>query len=282
MAPSRRTRRGGGSCPSNRWYGWLALLAVLLVASVARADSRTEFLIAHLRADDFRVRTNAALALGATNNDSVVGPLCDAINDSSDVVRQAVAAALKRLARSSALGCLRAREGVETNSSVKVQIQRAIEAIEGGGDPGGGHTVANARYYVALSNVSNNTGRSQSDVERIVLSAIRSKLSSMGGYQLAPAGESPDAARAAMSRRGLKGFDLSILVDRFDYTDGNLRVRVKVTVFTYPGKDLRGEVPAGITQSGVRPGDHAAEENLMGMAAGRAAELFAQNAGDFR
>ncbi len=52
---------------------------------------------------------------------------------------------------------------------------------------------------------------------------------------------------------------------------------MKVAVFTYPGKDLRGEVPAGLTQTGVSPGDKAAEDNLLQMAAARAVELFAQN-----
>jgi hypothetical protein len=80
-----------------------------------------------------------------------------------------------------------------------------------------------------------------------------------------------------MSKRKLKGYYLAVRVEKFDYDGGNLRVRVKVAVFSYPGKDLRGEVPAGLTQTGVRPGDKGAEDNLMQMAAGRAVELFAQN-----
>jgi hypothetical protein len=54
-------------------------------------------------------------------------------------------------------------------------------------------------------------------------------------------------------------------------------VRVKCAVFSYPGTDLRGEVPAGVTQRGVSPGDKSAEENLMQMAANKAVELFVQN-----
>jgi hypothetical protein len=258
--------------------GWLIVLSAILVTRGGLADGRTAFLIDHLKADDFRVRAQAALALGAADDDAVVSPLCDTINDQSDVVRQAVAAALKRLGRTSALGCLRNRAGVESNSSVKQQISRAIEAIEASGG-GGGQTrvVPNAKFYVALSPLTNNTGRSQADVERVVMGAIRSKLDSLGAYQIAPPSESPDDARATIAKRKLKAYYLSILVEKFDYSDGNLRVRVKVAVFTYPSKDLRGEVPAGLTQTGVRPGDHAAEENLMSMAAGRAVELFAQN-----
>jgi hypothetical protein len=106
---------------------------------------------------------------------------------------------------------------------------------------------------------------------------LRDKLGELGGYQIAPENESADQARASINKRKLKGFYLTVRVEKFDYSDGNLRVRVKVAVFTYPGKDLRGEVPSGLTQTGVSPGDKGAEDNLLKMAAARAVELFAQN-----
>jgi hypothetical protein len=271
----------------------LAVALVLLTSVIAAADGRVDFLAERLRyppaagqPDDFRVRTNAALALGATNDDAAVPPLCRGLDDPSEVVRQAVAVGLKRLARSSALDCLRRRAAVESHSSVKLQIQRAIEAIEsagggggGGGNGGGGDAsyVAGAKYYVSISLVANKTDRAEGDVDRIVRGAVASKLAQLGGYQLAPSGESVAAAKAAMAKRQLKGFFLAVSVDPFDYSDGSLRVRLKIAVFSYPGRDLRGEVPAGATFPGERPGDHGAEDQMLGVVAGRAAELFAQN-----
>jgi hypothetical protein len=272
----------------------LAVAMVLLTTSViAAADGRIDFLADRLRyppaagqPDDFRVRTNAALALGATNDDGAVPPLCRGLDDPSEVVRQAVAVGLKRLARSSSLDCLRRRASVESNSSVKLQIQRAIEAIEAaggggrGGSAGGGGDapfVAGAKYYVSISPVANKTDRPQADVDRIVRGAVASKLAQFGEYQLAPAGESSAAAKAVLAKRQLKGFYLAVSLDPLDYSDGSLRVRVRIAVFSYPSRDLRGEVPAGATLQGARPGDHGAEDQLMGVVAGRAAELFAQN-----
>ena len=75
----------------------------------------------------------------------------------------------------------------------------------------------------------------------------------------------------------MKGYYLGINVDRFDYSAGNLRAGVKIAVFSYPGKDLRGEVPAGATLPGVRPGDTSAEDQLLTAVASQAADLFAQN-----
>jgi hypothetical protein len=179
--------------------------------------------------------------------------------------------------------CLRHREGIESKAPVKREIQHAIDALDAtaGGGKGAGSAapavVEGARYYVALSPITNNSSRSTADVERIVKEAISARLAQLGEYQLAPPGESNGAAKAAIAKRKLKGYYLGIGIDRFDYSDGNLRVRVKIAVFSYPGKDLRGEVPAGATLPGARPGDRGAEDQLLTVVAGQAAELFAQN-----
>jgi hypothetical protein len=259
------------------------LLFVLGASREARPDDRTSFLADRLRfppstgqSDDFRIRAQAALALGASNDDAAVQPLCQGLSDPSDAVRVAVAAALGRLGRPAGASCLKARLDSESTGSVKGEIQKAIGAItvSSGGTP---RTVPNARYYVALSAVANATGRSQSDIDRIVLGAIRAKLDALGRYQLAPSGESADAARSVISARSLKPYFLSISVDKFDYSNGNLRVRVKLAVSGYPGKELKGEVGPGMTQTGVSPGDKSSEDNLMSLVASQAADQFAQN-----
>jgi hypothetical protein len=269
-----------------------------LLAAPALADGRVQFLADRLRfppvqgtPDDFRVRTNAALALGATNDDAAVAPLCEGLEDPSDVVRQAVAVALKKLARPTSLDCIGRRESLEANASVKQQLARAREAITAtiarspaGAGAGGGAgegaaeaTNGSAKYYVSVSHVANNTTRPTTDIDRVVRGAIASKLQTLGEYQMAPDGESNAAAKATVSKRRLKGYYLGVSVDNFDYSDGSLRVRVKIAVFSYPGKDLRGEVPASASLPGSRPGDSNAEDQLMTVVAARAAELFAQN-----
>ena len=267
----------------------VGLALALLVPLRAAADERVAFLAERLKyppgggqTDDFRVRANAAVALGATNDETAVAPLCDGLADPSDVVRQAAAVALKRLSRVTALDCLHARYVVENNATVKVQIQRAVAASEAARMSATSAEAvppyaARAKYYVAISPSANGTSRSRADVERIVRGSIASKLSELGEYQLAPAGETLDAAKAAIRRRKLKGYYLGISVEKFDYIEGSLRVRVKIAVFSYPGRDLRGEVPAGATLPDARPGDQAAEDQLMSVVAAHAAELFAQN-----
>jgi HEAT repeat protein len=115
--------------------GTLALLS----PSAAQADAdRVKFLADKLSSDDPRVRTSAALALGASNEDGAVDPLCGALKDSAEVVRQASAVAMKRLGRASAVPCLQARLENEGNDGVKIAIGRAIESISAASGSGGG------------------------------------------------------------------------------------------------------------------------------------------------
>jgi hypothetical protein len=209
-----------------------------------------------------------------------VAPLCTALGDPSDVVRQAVAVALKRLARIDSSDCLRARFAVETNAAVRDQIRRTIEAIEAARTENvraAAAQGAGATYYVSLSKVANHSQRDSAAIERIVHDAIVSKLADVGGYDIAPAGETAEAARVKIAAKNLKGYYLSTRVEKFDYTGEGLRVGVKIAIFSYPGRDLRGEVPAAGAIPGARPGDKAAEDQLLGVVAARAAELFTQS-----
>lgn len=269
--------------------GLLTALTVLVAARDASADAeRVKFLAEKLKSDDFRVRTNAALALGATNEETAVEPLCTALDDSSEVVRQAAAVAMKRLSKASSLTCLRARESKESHEGTKVAITRAIESIgagSGSGDAGGADDKIkqnpSAKYYISLSTVANSTARGQAEVEKVVLRAIKNKLEAAGTIQIAPPKETADAAKGEMKKRKMSGFYLAIAVDRFDYSGGNLRVKVKIGVFTYPGKSLLGNVDKTLTKEGVSNGDRSSEDQMLDMAAGLASEQFAQNASAF-
>ena len=64
-------------------------LVVVLFSSSAGAESKIEFFARKLRDPDFKVRVNAALALGALDDDAAVSPLCGSIGDDNDLVRKA-------------------------------------------------------------------------------------------------------------------------------------------------------------------------------------------------
>src|SRR5882762_2008539 len=107
------------------------LLAALFAVYSASAEGRVGFLIEQLKtASDFRLRTQAALALGASDDPSATAPLCEALDDTSDSVRSAAAAALGKLRSPAGLPCLRDHM-TDSNASVRSVIERSAKALQG-------------------------------------------------------------------------------------------------------------------------------------------------------
>ena len=266
----------------------LALALATLAPNVARADSRTAFLAERLKADDFRVRANAALALGATDDDSAVQPLCDALSDGNEVVRSSAAAALKRLNKGAGLACVKARLAIETVDSVKLQLTRAVETLQtapgqSGGTPSGPSgvdappkNIPGAKVYVSVGPITNNTGRPQAEIDRVVGTALRTKLEEMG-YQVAPKVETPDAARKVMGDRHMtKGFYLSVVVKPFNTSSG-IAVSMDMSIASYPGKSIIASVPGNGSSGGAKAGDHGTEDGLMTAVASSLVVTFDKN-----
>jgi len=257
-----------------------ALYSLSPTSAHAELSAAHKIVVEKLKDKDSGVRASAALSLGSANDDGAVTPLCGALSDDDATVRISAANSLRKLgSRPGSLDCLNSRQSVESSDSVKVAITRAIETI----NTTHSETITpnpNAKYYVLLSNVANTTDR-KSEVEQIVLKSMKAKLDAAGTVQLAPSNEAPDKARGVIKDRHLKGgFYLAIAVENI-YSDGNLKVKIKIGVFNYPNKSLLGNVDKSLTAQGVSSGDKSSENRLYDLAAGLAADQFAQNASAF-
>jgi len=173
----------------------VSVLGLVLSPQAALADSRTSYLIEQLKTnEDYRVRTQAALALGASGEDSAVKPLCGALSDKDVSVKVAAAAALGKLGKPAGLPCLQSAEPRESTASVKSQIQKSIASLQGAGSStssGGGSPAPppppgpDAKVYVAIQ-VTNKTGRTAAEVDAIVRAAMQDKILAKKGYAVAP------------------------------------------------------------------------------------------------
>jgi HEAT repeats len=253
-------------------------LGTLLVSSVAMAQaSDMERLIYNLaNSEDFRVRTQAALALGASKNERALPPLCTALADSNTTVRAASAAALGRLGAQAGQACLEKRLGIESSDVVKVTIQKALEVIKNGGAGGAEPTFANdSKFYIAIGKTTDKTGRGTPEVEGIVRSAMTAKLGQTPGFVAAPANEAPaDAKRRLSAHAKVKGFFLSPVISA-EYADDNLKVKIDVAMATYPDKNVFGNFSFFLKEAGVSPGSKEDENDLIRSVAERAVDKFA-------
>jgi hypothetical protein len=255
----------------------VVFLGTLLLSSVALAQaSDMERLIYNLaNSEDFRVRTQAALALGASKSERAVTPLCSALGDSNTTVRAASAAALGRLALHSGQECLQRRLGSETSDVVKVTIQKALEVIKNGGAGGEPVFASDTKFYISIGKTTDKTGRGTAEVDGIVRSAMTSKVGQTPGFLAAPAAETAaEAKRRLGAHTGVKGFFLSPVITA-EYTDDNLKVKIEVAMATYPDKNVFGNFSFFLKEGGVSPGSTQDENDLIRSVAERAVEKFA-------
>jgi hypothetical protein len=228
--------------------------------------------------EDFRVRTQAALALGASKDKRAVAPLCAGLDDTSTTVRAAAGAALGKLALGGS-DCLKTHLQSETNASVKSVLMKAIDAVKTGQKPA---VTVDTKYYVAVGPTTDKTGRSGTEVDDMIHQAVEQAVADMDGFVVAPRTETPTEGKEVMAKwKKLKAFFLWPKVNPPDYSGGNLTVRFEVAVFTYPGKAMKGTIPLKLTMPDVRPGDKDSENDLITRAASSALERFADNAERF-
>lgn len=258
----------------------LLVVAGLLVCAGARAEgNRVEGMVVELRENpDFRVRTQAALALGATKDKRAVEPLCSGLEDSNTTVRAAAAAALGKLLLGG-LECLKAQAASEANASVAAVIEKSIEKIKAAQKPA---INADTRYYVAIGELTDKTGREGTGLSDHVRAAMEKAAAGLEGCVVAPASETQAQAASALKKwKKTKAFFLWPKALPPDYGGGNLTVRFEVAVFTYPGKALKGTIPLKLTLPQVTAPDASAEADLFVRAAESGFERFVSNASRF-
>ncbi|HVK68355.1 MAG TPA: HEAT repeat domain-containing protein [Polyangium sp.] len=253
-----------------------ALSLFVLTPEVVRADPRTGYLVQQLKtSEDFRVRTQAALALGASGDDAAVKPLCDALTDGNESVKVAAAAALGKLGKPAGLPCLQAAIKTEKGASTKTQMQKSIDTLKSGGVAAPPPPGPDTKYYVAIE-ISNKTKRPATEVETIVRAAMQTKLLGKSGYAVAPKGETAAQGGKVVNSKKLKGFYLIASVEPPVYENGNLTQIVRVSMWTYPGKALQGEFSPKLTQSDTPKTDVQSENVLMKMCVENAIDSFAK------
>jgi hypothetical protein len=256
------------------------VLAWLLVSPLAMAggDSTVAAIRELASNQDFRVRTQAALALGSSEDPKAVEPLCRALDDPKAAVRAAVAAALGKLSMGG-LDCLEQREAKESTDSVKVAIEKAITAVRASGGEASECVIdSKTRFYISIGKTSDNTQRKKSRVPELIRSALAKAILRQKGFCIGPDGESKAAYQKRISgRKQIRGLLLAPKIQAAEYQDDAVTVRFEVAILTFPEKALKGMVPVKLTQQGSVKKSEQAEDELFRMAVERAVEKLLKN-----
>lgn len=259
------------------WPALAALIAVLLLCFVASAKESVRDLEEKLlHGKDFRVRTQAALALGASGSKKAVDPLCKGLKDSHDAVRAASAAALGKLSKGG-VKCLKDRLEDEKSRNVKKMIEKAIKLLEEAAS--GPALSASTKYYIAIKQTDDRTGRGGSEINDLVHRTIKQVLGSQKGFVLAPAGEKADEAKRRLRKHPhVYGYLLAPKVHKPQYDGGKVVINVELTIYGYPDSSMQGSLSRTAGFTGVDSQDKGKENKLIKSASESATEEFARMA----
>ena len=247
---------------------YLVAFALLLVTAPAFGADTLDKNIALLQhGEDFRVRTQAALALGASRAERAVAPLCRALADENRTVRIASATAISRL-RLGGQSCLKSRLPIEKDALVLSSIEKALDRLGGAGaEPAIGPDTS---IFVAISKISG-PERLDSPVRGAFVKAARGR----GEVAFAPSDQtSAEATRVLSQHPGAKGFKLSPKLSKPSYADGMLQVKMSVAIMSYPGNSLLASFSKSVGMQGVNAPDTESENELVLLVAEESMKQF--------
>ena len=205
-----RVSRGGGRvrrCVT-------AAMLLLSLASAGSAQDAVGILHALQTGRDFRVRAQAAFALGRKQEAAYAPALEGALKDNHPIVRAAAASALGRIGSPSSLPALRAATH-DRDPSVVEQARAALANIEVAAPapkPSIGqvgvavnadalHTLNKARYALVIGEMHNESGFAGPDLARVMGTSLERELASLRTVASFPQSDGVQLERAV--QRGL-------------------------------------------------------------------------------
>jgi hypothetical protein len=232
----------------------VALIAWLLAPEV-RAESVAVLARQLLGDDDFKVRTQAALALGATGSRDAVAPLCKGLDDASDAVRAAAALGLGKLQKGGR-ECLKGRDKREQKSNVKKMIAKALRLLD---EAESGPTIdKSTKYYLAFGKTNDKSGRKDGEAPQRVRDGLARSVASRAGYVVAPSGEAPgDAGKRLRKHPHVIGFFV-VPTLIFERKPDSLTARLVLELSSYPDKEPMGRIMRAAGMKGT--GDTGSEQ----------------------
>jgi len=275
--------RAHGRCRAHRWLRSVALTVLaggflMSVGLPTHAQDR-HLLSRVLNGDaDFRVRVQAAFALGNTRDPAVIPPLERALRDNNPAVRAAAATALGRIGSDRALPALR-RATRDDSAAVRLQVQRSMGLIERG--PEAPTQVAAAvdrsgvyptisvmptessiswprvRYVVFLGDMNNRSGYAGGTMAGLLRTEVGRHLQLLRGVAVMQSPSAVDArARREMDRRRLPKLRLDgnvvALERRQRGRDLTIRCEVSLMLLDEPQRSLRGELRGAASGTEIR------------------------------
>lgn len=218
----------------------LLLLLWTVPAWASSIDPRVAYLTRQLRtAQDARVRAQAALVLGKSEEVAALPPLCEGLKDESGVVRGAAARGLEELQELDAIPCLQGALE-DRDPSVRTAATKAYKSLT---------TIRDRQpwLYVAMRPMKV-ADSFDAELGPMAEARLKRRLGDLG-VRWVPDAESKAAAKKVLAKQKLMGV---VLMPEL-VAHGDKGLRMKVLCLSYPDERLLGQVE--VKASGGRPVD---------------------------
>jgi hypothetical protein len=255
-----------------------AAVAFFLAAVPSSAQDRSVLVRALRHGRDFRVRVQAAFALGDTKDRSVRRPLERALaSDSNPAVRAAAATALGKLGSRRAIRALR-RASRDASGAVRMQAARSIRALEDVDEPStrphpraapglrpdfhvapreGRIAWPRIQYAVWVGDTTNKSGFAGHELATKMRGEIFRRLRLLRGVAVFDAGQTLSArtkrqlGRRRLPRLRLEG-NLLKVQRRRQRRDLSVRCEVSILLLAEPQRNMRGMLQGAATGKAPR------------------------------
>jgi hypothetical protein len=266
----------------NRHLSSVVLFTLALAFALAPeigAQDRSAMTRILLQEDDFRLRVQAAFALGNTRDASVVPSLERALRDTNPAVRAAAATALGRIGAPRALSALEQAQN-DPSAAVRSQAERSIAMIRDSQRlASAGNSIAalsvrpsepaiewqRVRYVVTLGEMRNPSGFAGSEFTGVLRREVANQLRVIRGVAVLSDDSSLDGSgRREIARRRLPHVRLDGAVNQVERREraGELAVRCEVAFMLLDEREraLRGELRGAATGSALPRRSRLAEQ----------------------
>jgi hypothetical protein len=262
-----RARRRSGWSIGLRWGAAFVALFVLLSAPAGRAVADEESVLRALtESTDFRVRVNAALALGrmgAQAPDGTREALEQTLGDAHPAVRVAAAAALSTLKDPAAIPALERRLAVETSASVAAQLRLSLTVLRRADDgdledpdtpPAPSRALASdVRFVVALGTMRNRTTIGGDQLRLVLSKASRLYAAALRGTVVVER-DGPLQRQAAARRVPVITLDGNVTRVTESRVAGGSQVQARVEFTVRRDQNLKGTLSGAATTFGPGAG----------------------------
>jgi len=261
-----------------RFAAPLVVIAMLLVSSIARADS-VDTLIKQLSDSSDKVRLAAALNIAKAGDERGILPLAKTLlNDSDKNVRGAAAVGLGKLIKANpntkykslATANLKTAAANDGSDFVKTQASNALTTIGGGGgsttsQPSGG----GGGIYVNVGPMSSKTTSSKNDKLRALMVKTAQKTLTKVASNMSQTWPSGTPSKADLAKKGVSGFYVDGTLNTLDIktSGGGATISCKVSMLLadFPDKSVFGFLNGGasVTASSSQSDQELASEDCV-------------------